>query len=505
MAKSSKKKQEAPLEPVIEYALTFDGQNNFITCPNGIVSPSYTKEAWVKLAEPILPSNNILSGIHHALYLPHGWLQAGHNGQWTQVKDSHVSPANTWFHAAVTYDSQTQVMCLYRDGRLVNQASNVPPFNPSDSTLQIGSHQSSHFFKGQIAEARVWNKALSQTEIQSNLSRRLVGNEPGLVAYWPLNEGSGTIAHDKTNNAHHGTIQGNPSWEVSTLFVAPVPSSKPAITKESGKVLVFDANSQAIAVGSGAIRPQGRFTIEAWVNPSSNAGKQIVFAEGQALFYLEGGELKFQAPPARSAHPSVYFEGDELKIEPPPEPPTLASSGAGMEAGKWYHVAVTRAGNRPGETKLYINGVPNDNRTAIETIPFFKNSYLAGHPKQPDSGFQGKLLEVRVWRYARSLSEIQANMPYFLTGRELGLIRCWTLTESFGTTIGDRTTSKAIGTVVGDATWEESEIPIKINLNAQERLTRSIGLEDYGYWFREMAKQQKTEADPPFRRGRIWA
>ena len=483
--------QNMDVKSTVEYMLTFDGQNDFITCPNGIVAPSYTKEAWVKLAEPILPGNNILSGIHHAFYLPHGWLQAGHNGQWAQVKDANVSPANIWFHAAVTYDSQTQVMCLYRDGRLVSQASNVPPFNPSDSTLQIGSIQSSYFFKGQIAEARVWNKALSQAEIQSNLSRRLVGNEPGLVAYWPLNEGSGAmpaaseaIANDKTKNVHHATIQGNPSWEVSTLFLTPVPSSQPAVTKKSVKVVVFDANSQAIAVGSGAIRPQGRFTIEAWVNPATNAGKQIILAEGEALFYLEGGELKFQATPATTA---------------------IASSGAGIETGKWYHVAVTRSGNRPGETKLYINGVPNDNQTAIETLPSFKNSYLAGHPEQPGSGFQGKLLEVRVWRFVRSPSEIQANMSYFLTGRELGLIRCWTMNESFGTKIGDRTTSKAIGTVVGNIIWEESEIPIKINLNAQERLTRSTGLEDYGFWFREMAKQQKTEADAPFLRGRIWA
>ena len=471
-------------KPTVESALTFDGKNDFITCPNGIVSSSYTKEAWVKLAEPILEGNNILSGVHHVFYLPHGWLQAGHNNQWAQVKDTNVSPANIWFHAAVTYDSQTQVLCLYRDGRLVSQANNVPPFNPSDTTLQIGAYQSTYFLNGQIAEARVWNKALSQTEIQSNRSRRLVGNEPGLVAYWPLNEGSGTIAHDRTNNARHATIQGNPAWEISTLSFTPMPPSQPAATPNSQKVLVFTANAPAIAVGNGAIRPQGRFTIEAWVQPATNTGKQIIFAEGEALFYLEGGKLKFQATPTTTA---------------------IVSSGTKIGKDKWYHVAVTRSGNRPGDTKLYINGVPNDNQTAIETVPSFKNSYLAGQPGQPAASFQGKLLEVRVWRYARSQAEIQANMSYFLTGRELGLIRCWTLNESFGTTLGDRTTSRAIGTIVSNATWEESEIPIKINLNAQERLTRSTGLEDYGFWFKEMLKEQKTEAAPPFRRGRIWA
>jgi len=250
------------------------------------------------------------------------------------------------------------------------------------------------------------------------------------------------------------------------------------------KVLVFDANSQGIAVGSGALRPQGRFTIEAWVCPATDVGKQVIFADGETRFYLEGGELKFHPTPAAEA---------------------ISSVAAGLVVGNWYHVAVARGGSRPGDTKLYINGVENDNKTAVSPVVSFGNTCLGGYPEVPASGFQGKFLEVRVWRFTRSPAEIQANMTYFLTGRELGLVRCWTLKEGFGSVIGDKTTNRAMGTVLGDATWQESEIPIKVNLNAQERLTRSTGFEDYAYWYKEMAKQQKTEADPIFRRGLIWA
>ncbi len=507
MAKSSKKKEEqkAPLEPAIEYVLTFDGQSNFITCPEGLVSASYTKEAWVSLSEPISTPNNILSGHQHAFQIEGGLPASGHNSQWGVLKDSSrtPAPANTWLHVAVTYDSQTKVMCLYRDGRLVGQADNLLPFNP-DRTLEIGSHHSGNFFRGQMAEARIWNKALSQTEIQSNFSHRLVGNEPGLVAYWSLNEESGSTAHDKTSNAHHGIIHGNPVWAVSTLTLAPSspaepaastvePPSQPAMIQSRQSVLVLDGNLSGIAVGGGALRPQAGFTIEAWIYPATDAGKQVILAEGETLFYLEGGELKLQATPVAAT----------IALNAPSS--IITSTGAGITAGNWYHVAVTRAGSRPGATKLFINGIQNDNQAAIPPVLSLGNTYLGGQPDLPNSGFQGKLLEVRVWRFARSQSEIQANMTYFFTGRELGLIRCWKMNEGFGTTIGDRTTYRATGTIVGDATWEESEIPIKINLNAQERLTRSTGLEDYGYWFKEMAKQQKTEADPPFRRGRIWA
>jgi cyanobactin cluster PatC/TenC/TruC protein len=489
MAKSSKKEQKAPIESAIEYVLTFDGQNDFITCPEGIITPSYTKEAWIKLAElSANQSYNILSGRYHAFFMPNGLLSAGHNDQWGLVKDTSPSPANTWLHMAVTYDSQTKVMCLYRAGNLVGKADDVPPVVSPDPSLLIGSHVSQSLFKGQIAEVQLWNKVLSQTEIQSNLSGRLVGNEPGLVSYWPLNEGSGPIVRDHTPNAYNGIIHGNPSWEVSTLTLAAAPSSIEPLSQPTSqhrqKVLVFDAISTPIAVGSGALRPQGRFTIEAWVNPAANTGKQIIFADGEAQFYLEGGELKFQST---------------LSSEP------ISSSGAGLKAGTWHHVAVSRSGARPGSTQLYLNGAPNDNKVAILAALNLGGTYLGGQPDLPEAGWQGKLLEVRVWRHSRSPAEIQKHMLYFLTGRELGLARCWAIDEGFGNTIVGKTTTRAVGTIAGEAVWQEAETPIKVDLNAKERLTRSTGLADYAFWYAEMAKQQQTGTPPTFRRGRIWA
>jgi uncharacterized protein len=195
----------------------------------------------VKLAEPPSADNNILSGRNHAFFMPNGgYLGAGHNDQWGLVRDSSVSPANTWLHVAVTYDSQTRVICLYRDGLLVSQASNVPPFEPSDRTLQIGSHNSLFLFKGQMTEARVWNKVLSQTEIQSHLSHRLVGNEPGLVAYWPLNEGAGATVKDQTKNANHGTIAGNAVWVQAEIPIKDKQQPQPQPDTQEKPVVVIE-------------------------------------------------------------------------------------------------------------------------------------------------------------------------------------------------------------------------------------------------------------------------
>jgi len=70
-------------------------------------------------------------------------------------------------------------------------------------------------FQGQIDEVRLWNRARSQDEIQRSMNYRLVGNEPGLIGYWRFDEAAGNTVHDQTDNANHGTIDGNPQWVIS--------------------------------------------------------------------------------------------------------------------------------------------------------------------------------------------------------------------------------------------------------------------------------------------------
>lgn len=601
MAKSSNKRNKAPLEPAIESVLTFDGQDDYIELPPASIPSgnAITCSFWAYGGDALPTANSVVCALDANgtrllnIHLPWNnsviYFDCGVNGGSFDRIEKQAQPNDykgKWSHWAFTKDVTTGEMKIYLNGELWHSGTGKTFALPKTVNAQLCCSSGSHYYQGKLAQVQLWSRDRTQAEIQQDMHRRLVGDEPGLVSYWQLNEGSGSVAQDQTDNDNHGTIHGNPAWETSTLSlvdatlsesedesapslpeaptqqsppttteigtagsaiaesasaspnIAPTPStlppealaelSHPVPSEESGvgeaasappniaptppppsgessppiptpmiaqpippvrlqgrqMVLVLDENHQGISAGGGALRPQGHFTIEAWVYPATDAGLQVIFADGETLFYLEGGELKFQTPLSSEA---------------------IASSGAGITSGSWYHVAVTRAGSRPGDTKLYINGVHNDNQKAISPVLLFGNTYLGGQPNVPDSRFQGKLLEVRVWRYARSLAEIEAKRLYPMTGRELGLVRYWSLNETVGSTLHDKTTNRAVGTLSSDAVWEEVEIPLKLNLDPQERLTQSTGLEDYGYWFKEMAKQQKTEADPPFRRGRIWA
>ncbi len=65
---------------------------------------------------------------------------------------------------------------------------------------------------GKLSEFRVWNIALSDEEIAVNSKTRLSGNEPGLVAYYPFNEATGTTVRDRTGNGKDGIIVGASWW-----------------------------------------------------------------------------------------------------------------------------------------------------------------------------------------------------------------------------------------------------------------------------------------------------
>lgn len=63
------------------------------------------------------------------------------------------------------------------------------------------SYPAKQYFNGRIAEIRVWDRALTASEIQLGLC----GVDPqseGLRAYWKMNEGEGHIFHDATGNGY---------------------------------------------------------------------------------------------------------------------------------------------------------------------------------------------------------------------------------------------------------------------------------------------------------------
>jgi hypothetical protein len=78
-------------------------------------------------------------------------------------------PLDQWSHLAVTYDGSS--LRLYVDGSLVSTAAVSGSIEPSSGPLRIGGNSVwDEWFAGLIDEVRVYNRALSQSEIQTDMN-----------------------------------------------------------------------------------------------------------------------------------------------------------------------------------------------------------------------------------------------------------------------------------------------------------------------------------------------
>jgi hypothetical protein len=85
-------------------------------------------------------------------------------------------PLSSWSHLAGTYDGTN--IRLYVNGVLVRTTLMTAGMPGTVGPLRIGGNEVSlpfggQFFKGLIDEIRIYNRALSQAEIQSDMNARL--------------------------------------------------------------------------------------------------------------------------------------------------------------------------------------------------------------------------------------------------------------------------------------------------------------------------------------------
>ncbi|MGM9811074.1 MAG: hypothetical protein ACI30J_09445, partial [Paludibacteraceae bacterium] len=124
-------------------------------------------------------------------------------------------------------------------------------------------------FRGNMLEARLWTKALTQAELALYKDRHLTGYERELVAYYPMNEGQGTTCTDKANGATL-TLNGT-SWVLPEGMSVHLNGSEPvrlngdllsrSAIEDLTLFLSFKAEGGAAMTDSVALLHAGKHTI----------------------------------------------------------------------------------------------------------------------------------------------------------------------------------------------------------------------------------------------------
>jgi len=211
-----------------------------------------------------------------------------------------------------------------------------------------------------------------------------------MVAYWPLDEGTGGITPDESGNGLDGTLIGGPSFAAGMYG--------PAIQLDG-------SNTQYVNCGTDpAFDITEQITVAAWIKMDHVTDRQpIVNKEGDGVrgvgYRVEEGGI---------VHVQLYKTGGGVKTD--------LNSTVSLEADRWYHLAFTYefVGDGSSITRLYIDGEEHISTDAT-VGPLATNTQIQEIGRYVWSGsyqkfFSGLVDDVVIFNHTLSADEIQGIM-----------------------------------------------------------------------------------------------
>jgi len=238
------------LHPILNFAqgsgtsITLNGSNQYISIPNSPeLNPTseITLEAWFKPTISYVGVGNepiILKSFtsHSNPYYQYGLYMVGNNYSSTTHKGTlrflvttstgnynlGTSPSyyttGEWYHISGTYDGAN--MNFYINGELISTTSATGTIQSYNTGVEIGKLRNfNSYTPGEFDELRIWNKAFTQAEIRSNMTKKITSSHPNyanLVAYYNADSGSGSTLVDQSSYTNNGTLYNSPTWQTSS-------------------------------------------------------------------------------------------------------------------------------------------------------------------------------------------------------------------------------------------------------------------------------------------------
>ena len=225
-------------------ALDFDGTDDYASIPDSDsldLTTTYTLECWFK-ADGFGGLRGLIGKYH----------TSGANGYLLRLDGTELDfddldtsglglVADQWYHVAAVNDGGTRT--LYVNGVATTISGTPTAVTANTDPIRFGSDYGGLYLDGQLDEVRIWNIARTKADILDHMHRQLVGDEPGLVAYFPLNQQSTTYLDDLTANGNDATLQ---NVDTGTVWVTSDVPLADVITDRGNIRGVWDANTTSL-------------------------------------------------------------------------------------------------------------------------------------------------------------------------------------------------------------------------------------------------------------------
>ncbi len=357
--------------------------------PNG----PFTIEFWAK------PSNNtasLLSPVSSMSFVTGrlGYLFYQNAASWqfrvgvgssttaSLINGGVVAP-NEWQHVVGVFTPTALpagTMTLYVNG--VQVATGVGNYEPNtDAAFFVGSTASpNRTFDGAVDEVAFYSTALTAGQIAAHFAAR-TDNPAGYanqiqqdapVGYWRLNEPV-RVFPIAANAGSLGTAADGDYIGVTNVE-GPSGGAYPGL-EANNKAAAFDGTASSY-VQADSLGLAGPLTMLAWVKPSVLAGDRAIAGENTSYaFKLLDTELRFTTP-------GIVDH---------------TTSGAGVQAEAWQHVAVTFDPSTVGGASFYLNGMAIEPPIEASALNRGTTAFWIGKNQWAGQEFNGAIDEVAVF------------------------------------------------------------------------------------------------------------
>ncbi len=425
------------------YILQFDGTGTFVNCGNPAaldLTGPLSLSVWVRPdlvpspypAEPLIAGRNMFTNYAMTYYvdgISYGYIGGGGNNV-----QSNALTLREWSHLVMVYDGT--YMRLYRNGAQIgvdHLSTSTPQSN--SNPFYIGKRTDvAKYFQGVIADVKVYSGALTIGEVQSEYNTGTAGRfqpqgDDSLVAHYPLNEGSGTAAHDATN----------PSGEDDGVL-----SEANWVQYGSNQFLMFDGIDTKVDCPSGPwLSLTGPLSVSAWVWSDQPPGYEAGIAGKHPNSYL------------LSAY--AFDRTDYFYIGSG----TNHINGAPLSGG-WSHMVGIFDGTY---LRMYVNGTAlTPVLSSVGNVPAGGDFWIGYNPGLTYGNyFNGMISDVKVWKRAITEGDVLADYNAGIAGRYAPLsVTCPDVTGNYvsiSKTDANGTLSARIGNDAGQKGVIEVFVP----------------------------------------------
>lgn len=235
-------------------------------------------------------------------------------------------------------------------------------------------------------------------QIENSLELKVVPG--GLQAYYPMDEGSGSLARDYSSQTNDGILGGTPTLPTWA-------------TGQIGESVHFDgANDELVTAGTHAYNT---VTVSAWVKAEADAvtGNRGVVSNSRDCCGTYGGyQLEVN-------HPDATNVNARFRIWNSTGTTSYGTNDVALTTGVWTHLVGTYDGS---DVKLYKNGTLADTNSSYSgTINTPTANIKIGNMGAYVAYFKGTIDEAMIFNRALSADEVEAMYDAGSAGNIAGL------------------------------------------------------------------------------------